>query len=225
MSVNFGTSKKSDGQMRLLSWSEAVENRRRFFGSLGFDPTRVVATLLEQGTRINVVSTSDIGSDFKHGDGLITNEKNLCLTVTVADCLPIFFHDESRGAIGIAHAGWKGVVKNIASVMVEKMEQEFDCDPQSLKVSIGPHIKSCHFKIQENILFEFSAYQKFVSRRDGEIFVDLEKIVRGQLLEAGVGEANLEISKVCTACDQEYFSYRRDNPEEVVSQVAYIWRE
>src|SRR3989339_101866 len=96
----FGTSKKSDGQMLLSAGSEAKENREKFFSRIGIDPTQVVGTILEHGTNVTTVVAEDAGKIFEKNDGLITAEKNLCLTVTVSDCLPIFFYDESSGIIG-----------------------------------------------------------------------------------------------------------------------------
>ncbi|HBR80391.1 MAG: hypothetical protein UX09_C0041G0001 [Candidatus Uhrbacteria bacterium GW2011_GWE2_45_35] len=221
----FGTSKKSDGQMLLSAGSEAKENREKFFSRIGIDPTQVVGTILEHGTNVTTVVAEDAGKIFEKNDGLITAEKNLCLTVTVSDCLPIFFYDESSGIIGIAHAGWRGVVKGIAREMILKMKQEFSSEPEKIKAIIGPHIKKCHFEIRENILSEFVEYPQFVYRESGKIFVDLEQIIRAQLLEVGVLEENIELSSVCTFCDQSYFSWRRDKPESVVSQVAYVWLE
>jgi len=41
---------------------------------------------------------------------------------------------------GIAHAGWRGVAKNIAGRMVSILQNEYGCDPGTIRAEVGPHI-------------------------------------------------------------------------------------
>lgn len=199
-----------------------LENRAKYFVEQGIDIKDVVATRLCHGTKIVRVTQSERGKIISETDGLITNEKNVCLTVTVADCVPVIFWDETKEVIGIAHAGWRGVVAKISQAMVKKFKSEFDSNSEDIKVFIGPHIQKCHFEIQSDILDNFKDYSEQIVQKDNKIFVDLIEILRHQLETSGVSSRNLEISPECTYCNHEYFSFRRDKPEEVQSQVAWI---
>ena len=76
-------------------------------------------------------------------DGTITNLKNVLLTTVHADCLAVFCYDPVKEAIGLCHAGWRGTCAGIAMEMVEKMEDEYGCDPENLQAYIGPGISQC----------------------------------------------------------------------------------
>lgn len=220
--MNFGISKKIDGQMKLQENGSSFNNRKIFFNSLNINIKNVVSTELAHGVLVERVNEKDAGKIFKATDGLITNVKDICLTVTVSDCLPIFFYDYKNKAIGIAHAGWRGVVGGIVNVLLKKMKDEFGSDLNEIEIYIGPHIKKCHFEIKNDIVGEFKDYSEFLIYRDKKIFVNLEEIVRMQLIKAGAGEENIKISLDCTYCNEDFFSYRRDKPDLVVSQIAYI---
>ena len=78
-------------------------------------------------------------------DALITNEPNVCIGVSTADCVPVVMYDSEHKAIAVAHAGWRGTVENIMRKTVEKMYRSFNTNPKTLQVVIGPSIsfESC----------------------------------------------------------------------------------
>ena len=53
-------------------------------------------------------------------DALITNEPNVCIGVSTADCVPVIMYDAEHKAIAVAHAGWRGTVENIMRKTVER---------------------------------------------------------------------------------------------------------
>lgn len=220
--VCFGFSKKIDGQMILGSGDQAFLNRAKFFKKKGIELENIVSAKLDHGKKVRVVTKKDGGRIIDSVDGLITRDKDLCLTVTISDCLPSLFYDCKNKVIGITHVGWRGVVKNINSVLVSKMIKEFGSDSKNIKVYIGPHIKKCHFEIKEDIVDKFKKYKNCILYKNNKIFIDLEKIVVEQLVRNGVLKNNISISKDCTYCNDNYFSFRRDGFGKVVSQVAYI---
>lgn len=83
----------------------------------------------------------------KQGDAIITKNYSLLPTVTVADCVPIFFYDKKSGAFGVAHSGWKGT--GIASDVVCEMCKKFDTSVENILVAIGPHIHKCCYFVDE----------------------------------------------------------------------------
>ncbi len=220
--VSFGFSKKRDGQMILKDNVDSFLNREIFFNKKGIDLQNVVSTKLDHGSKVKVVTKKDGGKVINLVDGLITVDKRTCLTVTISDCAPILFYDYKNGVIGITHAGWKGALKNIASVIIDKMNKKFNSEFENIEIYIGPHIKKCHFEIRDNVIDQFKEYKKHILNKDNKIFVDLEGIIIEQLLGAGVIRKNISVSRDCTYCNSNYFSFRRDNFGKVVSQIAYI---
>ncbi len=143
-------------------------------------------------------------------DGLVTNKKNTPLMVMVADCIPILFYDEVKRVIGVAHAGRVGTFENIAKNTVVSMEENFNCNPKDIKVTLGPSIQKCCYEVsQEMATYTQDTFGKeFVENRN----IDLQGINKKQLLAMGILEKNITISSICTQCSNApYFSYRKDN--------------
>ncbi len=190
---------------------------------MGLDPNTVVSASLVHGDNIAVVTESNIGQKIENTDGLITATPGVILTITVADCLPIYFFDQTKRVVGLTHAGWRGVVKNLASKMIQKMRSEFGTDPKDVLVTIGPHIKECHFEVREDVAEQFKDYPEFILRKDNKINLNLAGVVKKQLEDEGVLSEHISISNDCTYClDKKYFSFRRDQPERVEAMIAYI---
>lgn len=145
--------------------------------------------------------TSDNLSDFAKTapkcDALFTRLLNVGLCVMVADCAPIIVSDEKQGIIAAIHAGRAGVCAKILSKCVLAMKSE----PKDLKIIIGAHIKGSCYEIGDMNLGEFNAY------KNGGFF-DITAALRAEINVLGV--KNYEINEICSHCDKNYFSYRRD---------------
>ncbi len=136
------------------------------------------------GNVVVQVDTSESRA-FPRADGLITNRQGLCLAIYVADCAPVYFADKELRAIGLVHAGKKGVELQIVTKSISAMREAFGSDPTNIVVQVGPCIRPPHYEI------DFAA-----------------DIVR-QAREAGVRE--IFDCGTCTACHPErYYSYRRE---------------
>jgi YfiH family protein len=222
--IKWGLSEKADGAMNIrlpILDKQCLQNRSKYFDKLGININNVVSTNLIHGTNIVVVDEKDKGKIILNTDGLITAKQNIFLTVTVADCAPIYFFDEKKNIVGLAHAGWRGIVKNISKSLIEKMTSEFGSNPTDISVHIGPHLQKCHFEIKDDIVSEFD--NDFILKEDGVIKVDLLSMLKQQLLSLGVKSENISSSDECTYCNRDkYFSYRRDKPNKVQSMIAYI---
>ncbi|MBN1584940.1 peptidoglycan editing factor PgeF [Candidatus Uhrbacteria bacterium] len=199
-----------------------MQNRKSYFIKLGIDTNNIVSTNLIHETNVAVVDEKDRGQILPNTDGLmITAKQGVFLTVTVGDCVPIYFFDKNKKVIGLVHAGWRGVIKNISKSLIDKMANEFESKSEDISAHIGPHLQKCHFEIKEDIVPQFDG--EFVLREDRIMKVDLRSMIKQQLLSLGVKSENIDSSDGCTFCDKEkYFSYRRDKPEKVQSMIAYI---
>jgi hypothetical protein len=220
--LKYGLSNKADGSMhRHLQ----KENREKYFRGVGIDPGKVVVPDLVHGAKVEKVDASQGGMIIADTDGLVTETKDLVLSVTLADCPPIFFYDPERPAVGIAHSGWRGTEKAIAKEAVRAMQEEFGTKSGKLLAGIGPGIRKCHFdlSIEGNALHFEKNYPGLTSKQGGRMTIDLPGIIKEQLLQCGLKPENIEDSGLCTFCENEsFFSYRRDKPAEIDSMVAYI---
>lgn len=217
-----GLSERTDGSMvwwNRLPVEEAVrENRENYFRGLGINPERVVSGGLVHGVRVAVVSEQEAGKYLLNTDALITNIPNLFLTVTAADCLPVYFYDAKNKSLGLAHAGWRGLTNGILEKVVFEFSHSFGSEAADLRVIIGPHIKSCHYEVGEEVAAKFS--EQNLERRQSRIYVKLAGEAESRLRALRV--KHISVSPVCTYDDQRFFSARRDKSEPIKGMAAYI---
>src|SRR6056300_1186964 len=115
-------------------------------------------------------------------DALVTSDNSLILGITTADCLPIIFYDSNNIVVGIAHAGWRGLVKGVIQNTIKKMVM-LGAQKSSIKSIIGPCIRVNSYEVSENFLNELKIqYQKFAVRRTRKIYFDLPKLAKYILL-------------------------------------------
>jgi len=199
---------------------EALVNRERFLNKLGLSEKNVIGIKSVNGDNIEIVTKEDSGNFIHNTDGLITNDKNVYLSITIADCLPIVIFEPQKEIISLIHSGWKGLEKRIAKKAVEKMEENFGINSKDLLVGIGPGIGVCHFEVKEDFTEKFKSYPEAIIKKDGKSYVDLKLIAKRQLEEAGIKPESIGVSSVCTYCQSDtYFSYRKDKSEPVQAMM------
>jgi YfiH family protein len=185
-------------------------NRARFLSGLGIDQDRPVYTCRQVHSR-NVMVVREQSCDqvaVLEADGLITDRLDAILTVTVADCLPVFLVDPEHRAFALLHSGWKGT--GIVIEALQRMHQEYGSRASEMTVTIGPGIGSCCYQVEENRYSEFRRRfgLKAVRRRDEQPFLDLHTANIGILLKHGVRA--IRTCTDCTVCTPQLASYRRD---------------
>ena len=221
-------SEKADGDMKIYpdgmrNGSEAMSSREKYFSKIGIGAKDVVSAEIVHSEKVSQVGVEDKNKTIKGADALISKEKGVFLLVTTADCLPIFVFDSLSLALGLIHAGWRGLAQNIISEAVEKMREEFGSDPKNILVGIGPGICASCYEVGGEVAEKFKNYRECVRKKAGRTYLDLKKIAETQLLEQGILPENIEISPDCTYEGvKEYFSYRRDKPKEVQAMLAVI---
>jgi hypothetical protein len=210
-------SDKKDGNMKLFS-SDFELNRKKYLEKVGLKYENLVSAKLEHRNQVAIVKS--LGSLESQKvlpgccDGLLSNDKDIILSVTSADCLPIFLFDSTKKVIGILHCGWRSIDKGIIEKALEKMRNNFQSDLKDVLVGIGPGIQKCHFEVGGDFLKNFEGYDRFVSNKNGRKFFDLKGVAVEKLISTGIKKANIEIDQRCTYCDQNLYSYRRDGVGE-----------
>lgn len=217
-----GISEKAQGSMvwwNRLPVDQAVrQNRENYFKGLGIKPERVVAGGVIHGSRVAVVGEQEAGKYLLNTDALITNVPGLFLTVTAADCLPVYFYDAKTKSLGLAHAGWRGLVNGLLEKVVFELNHSCSSKADDLLVIIGPHIKSCHYEVGEEVAAKFS--EQNIERRDGRIYVKLADEAKSRLRALGVN--NILVNPACTYDDERFYSARRDKLDPLQGMAAYI---
>jgi hypothetical protein len=206
-------SEKKDGNMKLFA-SDFDFNRKKYLEKVGLKYENLVSAKLEHGNQVAIVKSlgSLEGQKVLPGycDGLLSNDKDIILSVTSADCLPIFLFDPTKKVIGILHCGWRSVAKGIIEKALNKMKNNFQSDLRDVLIGIGPGIQKCHFEVGKDFLKNFEGYDRFVSNKKGRKFFDLKGVAVEKLIFLGIREVNIEIDQRCTYCEEGLYSYRRD---------------
>jgi hypothetical protein len=89
------------------------------------------------------------------GDGLMTAEPGLLLTIRIADCLPLLLVDPQRRVVAAVHAGWRGALARVIQKAVGDMRRAFGSDPQKLIAALGPSIRACCYEVGEEVVEAF----------------------------------------------------------------------
>ena len=209
---------------------ENVEKNLRLLGAaVGFEPEKLVLTRQTHSDIIRVVTEADCAGfchrDYPECDALVTNTPGVTLLVFTADCTPLLFHDPVTGAVGAAHAGWRGTAQGIGAKTVAAMVEHFGCKPENIRAAIGPNIAQCHFEtdsdVPEAMLAAYGqAAAEYIQRRGEKYYLDLKGINALALRQAGVEK--IEISDVCTYCQCDRFWSHRASHGERGSQGAVI---
>ena len=202
---------------------EIVAARQEVCAALGLRLEELVAPRQVHGKRVAAVSLADRGrgafereSALPETDALTTADAGVALFVSAADCVPLLFFDPVVGAIGAAHAGWRGTVAKIAAETVTAMGERYGSRPADLIVGIGPAIGPCCYavgdEVVEAVAGAFGDTRGLVSpARDGRRHLDLWAANRTALLAAGVRPENIERADICTACRRDiFFSHRAE---------------
>ncbi len=204
-----------------LGWSvgdapeRVEENYRRIAAVVGAPREHLTTTWQVHGNTILVVDASHYGGSLGQADGLITNTPNIPLLQRYADCTPILIYDPVRRAVGIGHAGWRGVVNHTAAALVRAMIDVFGSEPATMVAAVGPAIGPCCYEVGPEVIEAIQASQQKperllrASERPGHAYLDLWQANASQLNEMGVG--GVEVAALCTACHRtEFFSHRGD---------------
>lgn len=213
-------SAKEDGSMKILPSGVNNANRSTFFKKIGIAGENVFGAVLIHSNNVKKVSPGDL-TNIPDTDALVTKDKKCFISITVADCLPVFFYESEKKIIGIAHAGWRGL---LGGVIENTMDEIFSLggSGKNLHVVFGPAINQCHFQIKDDILDNFKKYSNFIESDEGKYFVDLKGIAKNKIVSKGVFKNNVEDLSSCTYEDKNLFSFRRDQPKEVEAMIALI---
>jgi len=182
-----------------------LANRALLKKALGI--TTLVSARQVHGERIlSVTVEPEADLEAEGYDALITNCR-IGLMIQQADCQAVIIHDPETPALGLAHVGWRGSVVGIIGATVRAMTEAFGSDPSRLLAAISPSLGPC--------CGEFINYRQELPVWMHEFqvqpnYFDFPAISDRQLREAGLRPERISRAGICTRCNHDYFSYRRD---------------
>jgi YfiH family protein len=174
------------------------ENRRRLCDAAGADPDKLAMNRQVHAATVNRAAAGERG---REGDGLWTDEPNVPMLKVTADCLPVALaRRNGRPALALLHAGRLGVLEGILEAGVATLGG-------TVAAAVGPGIGPCCYEVGEEIADAYRARfgPAAVRGRNLDLWFVTEHVLRA----AGVD--SVERFDVCTACNEEFFSHRRDS--------------
>jgi polyphenol oxidase len=191
------------------------ENRILSFQALGCAPESIFDVWqVHSADVVCARAPRPVDASYHQADIILTDKPDVTLFMRFADCVPIMVSDPRRGVIGIAHAGWMGTLRDVASATVNAMQKEYGSNPADIVACIGPSVGPDHYEIGADVILQ--VMQKFgdeseliLKSHNGKIHFDLWETNRLLLERAGV--ENIEVSGICTVCNtHDWFSHRAE---------------
>lgn len=146
-------------------------------------------------------------SSVADADAMITNQKEICLVIRTADCVPVFLIDMEKCAIAAIHSGWRSTELEITSKAILKMKDVYNSNPTDIKAFILPGICGKSYEVKMDVASHFSKDDYI--EKDGKQYLDLQIPITRQLIQSGVIPDNIDSSSQCTLIDNnEFFSHR-----------------
>lgn len=205
--------------------AHVAENRARLCRMLGIEDSHLILPhqthsthVLDIGETFLQLSADERTAVLEDIDAVITQQRNLCICVSTADCIPVLLHDTQHHVVAAIHAGWRGTCGRIVEKTLLQMQETYGTEPACVKAAIGPGISLDSFEVGDEV---YAAFQENgftmepISRRypagAGEKWhIDLWECNRLQLTQMGVPAHQIEVAGICTyKAHEEYFSARR----------------
>jgi polyphenol oxidase len=147
------------------------------------------------------------------GDGMVSGAAGIVLGILTADCVPVLLFEPEAQVVGALHAGWRGVIADIAAAGVSAM-MALGARPRRIEAALGPAIGACCFEIDASLARRFEAEITGASShvRDAgqnKALIDLKGVLRDQLTRAGLEDGAITGIPVCTRCSNDRFFSRR----------------
>ena len=182
---------------------DVAENRKRVASAIGAENLIIV----RQVHSSDVVDAAQAITETE-ADGLVTAESNVVLCILVADCVPILLFDSSSNRFAAVHAGWKG----LASGVIASALMHFDA-ASSVHAFVGPSISFEGYQVGPEVADVFAHIPGATASDGGDRSrLDLRLVANHQLIEAGISDENIEISRQSTDGGEIFFSDRALRP-------------
>ena len=167
----------------------------------------LVSSRQVHGTAIHMVSQKpEADLELDGFEALVTDVAGVGLMIQQADCQGVLLYDHRRQVVAAVHNGWRGSAANIISRTINHMQDHFKTRHADIRAWISPSLGPC---CAEMINYRRELPEVLHKYQVRPHYFDFWKMSRDQLTRAGLRKENIEISKICTSCNNDWFSYRR----------------
>ena len=171
----------------------------------------------------NISISADSVSSIINADASYSRNPGTVCAVLTADCLPVFITNKIGSVVGVAHAGWRGLVDGI----IESLIESFECNKEDLIVHLGPATSQSSYEVGIEVKYKYVSknknFQNCFTCINDKYYLDLYEAAR--LVLKGLGVSSISGGRYCTyKKEDQYFSYRRDGDQS--GRMAHlIWME
>ena len=150
-------------------------------------------------------------------DGHATGSPGVLLTVTVADCIPVYLVAPTQRVVALLHAGWRGTAGGMLQQGVELLRREAFVTAPEIVMHCGVGICGSCYEVGSEVLERLTP-----GRRPGVSsgHVDLREVLARQAAELGITEVS--VSPWCSAHDREHFFSHRASGGRDGRMIAYL---
>lgn len=204
------------------SVQEIINNRTLLSQIAGLNPEDWICGNQVHSAHVYTATVADIGrgalsaSDaIEDTDALILSEAGLQGMIFTADCLPLILYDRKLQIGALVHAGWRGAASGIVPKVLKKMIKDMGSETKDILAAAGPAIDSCCYQVDSPVykgITERFPETEAAFTPDGMKHwrLSLEQAVFLQLYSMGIKEEQCESSGLCSCCNTELSSWRRE---------------
>ena len=188
-----------------LTEKSSVDGIKYFGRKFKLDHQYIAIPIQTHSSNCKIIDNHGI---YQNTDGIITKNKKITLSLSIADCCPIFIYDKKLKTRGLIHSGWKGTVNKICINAIDKF-LELKSSLDNLKIYLGPSIQFCCFEVDNDVGDLFHENCK-IRKRNKKFHVNLQKQIMIDLMSIGLKKHQINASKICTFENNDCESYRRE---------------
>ncbi len=181
---------------------------------------RIVVSRQVHGSVIRVARGGESGLLLTPpADGHLTRDAGVLLTISVADCVPIFLLEPKSRTLGLLHAGWRGVAAGIVEEGLDQMGRRFGVEPRALIAHLGPAISGPRYPVGPEVHEALG-----LPVPSGSAPLDLREVVVRRLEARGMAPESIGISTLCVHDDPRFFSHRGGDAGRQIALLGYRGR-
>ena len=172
-------------------------------------------------THSSICINADSINSIVEADAIFTSKSGVVCGIMTADCLPVFISKKDGSMVGLAHAGWRGLISGVVDNLIEAFESQ----GHEIVAHLGPAISMSFFEVGKEVRGQYLSKDNKFSRAftitNNKIYLDLYEAARVILESFGI--SSISGADRCTFKESnQFFSYRRDG-ENSGRMAHLIW--
>ena len=207
---------------------EILENRTRFVSDRGFDYQNCANQIIEYGDDktydvIAIAAASDIRREIPgiSADAIIVKEPQVGVFLPVADCVATVAYDTVRQVFAVMHLGRHSTLAKLMDKTLRAMKND-GSNPEDIIIWMGPSVQGTHYRLQYFTQEHDPEWQGFYSKDEDGYLIDMQQYNASRAQYQGVPRANIHISSVNTAVNDNYFSHSQGDTNGRFAVVAWL---